>query len=321
MDYKRVDLLVSVARLYYEHNYSQSMIADKLNLSRPYISKLIAQAREEGIVTIQINDPAHTETPLEREIRQRFALRKVIVVPMSMDVTPLAKIGAVCARFLDTIVSSGDIIGVSWGGTMFSCAQNAISRQDLNNIIVVQLCGGTSNIERSIYASEIPKLFADAYSGVPYILPLPAIVDNIHVKQSMLTDRGVNQVMEYGIKSNIALFTLGQFGEDNALIHAGYLSGYPLKKLNKSEAVGDICSHFIDENGQLCDEELDSRTIGISLEELKKKDYRIAVAEGQKKVRSICGALNGGHINVLITDEDTAQSVLKRLDENSSEKS
>jgi deoxyribonucleoside regulator len=120
--------------------------------------------------------------------------------------------------------------------------------------------------------------------------------------------------MDYAQKANIAIFTVGQFGEDNALIHAGYLSGFPQKKLDEAGAVGDVCSHFIDERGNLCDTGLDERTIGLSLEDLKKKDYRIAVAIGQKKIRSICGSLNGGYVNVLITDEDTAHGVIARLD-------
>ena len=315
MNYKKNDLLVNVAKLYYEYDYSQAMIAKKLGLSRPYISKLIAQARKEGIVTIQINDPSHTETPLERELRQRFALRKVIAVPQSMNKTPLATVGSACARYLDSIVSSGDIIGVSWGFTLYHCAQNAITRQDLSDVTIVQLCGGITNIERSIFANEIPKLFADAYSGVPYILPLPAILDSTFVKKSVLTDNSIKQVMEYVQKSNIALMTVGQAGEDNALVRAGYLSIDHFKKADGTETVGDICCHFIHENGELYDTELSNRTVSLPLEELKKKDFRIVVAEGDKKVRSICGALNGGYINVLITDEDTALAVIKRLDE------
>jgi deoxyribonucleoside regulator len=53
----------------------------------------------------------------------------------------------------------------------------------------------------------------------------------------------------------------------------------------------------------------------LSLDELKKKEYCIAVAVGSKKVKSICGALRGGFLNVLITDENTADAVLKNLEE------
>ena len=315
MDYRKTDLLVNVSKLYYEHGYNQGMIAKKLNLSRPYISKLIAEARASGIVTIQINDPAQTETPLERSLRQRFALRKVIAQPRAREGAPLAKIGMTSARYIDSIIKSGDRIGVAWGNTMFASAQSALARKDLTGITVVQLCGGVSNIERSIYASEIPKLLADALNGTPYILPLPAIVDDIQVKRSVLTDQNIRQVMEFGAASNIALFTLGEFGPNSALAHAGYLSVQQMKKLGEAGAVGDICCHFIDESGDICDRELDARTISLPLEELKKKDYRIAVAIGAGKIGSICGALRSGHVNVLITDEDTAGAVIRRLDE------
>ena len=314
MDYRKTDLLVNVAKLYYEHGYNQGMIAKKLNLSRPYISKLIAEARSSGIVTIQINDPVQTESVLERDLRQRFALRRVIALPQGGDQKPLTKVGIACARYLNSIVSDGDIIGVSWGATMFAAAQNAVLRQDLSRVTVVQLCGGISNLERSIYAAEIPKLFADALSGSPYILPLPAILDDIQLKQSLLKDQNIGQVMDYAHRANIALFTMGEFGKRNALAQAGYLSGMQMGKLVQAGAVGDICSHYIDIEGKLCDLELDARTIALPLDELKKKDYRIAVAIGDQKVDSICGALRGGHVNVLITNEDTAAAVIRRLD-------
>ena len=313
-EYKRVSLLVNVARLYYEHDYNQSMIADKLQLSRPYISKLIAQAREEGIVTITINDPIQTETSLERQIRQRFALRKVVVVPKSHNQDNLNKVGVACARYLNSIITDGDTIGVAWGTTMFTCAQLAIQRQDLSDVTVVQLCGGVSNSNHNIYASEIPKLLAEALSGTSYLLPLPAIMNSMQVKDSVLADHSISQAIDYAKQANIALFTLGEFGTNNALAHAGYVDDHQLKQLEAIGAVGDICAHFINEDGELCDKNLDDRTISLPLDEIKKKDYRIAVAIGNQKVRSICGALNGGHLNVLITDEETATTVLKHFD-------
>ncbi|MCL2216320.1 MAG: sugar-binding transcriptional regulator [Defluviitaleaceae bacterium] len=315
-EFKRIDLLVNVARLYYEHGYNQQMISQKLGLSRPYISKLLTQARAEGIVTIQINDRTQTETALERELRQRFSLRRVIVLPRSLDQTPLSKVGVACGRYINSIISNGDVVGVSWGHTMFACAQNAIKRDDITDISVVQVCGGISCIERNIYASEIPRLWATALSGTPYIMPLPAILDSIAIKDAVINDHSIKGVLDVAQRANIILFTLGSgFGANNALVQAGYLEETELEQLNKAGAVGDICSHIIDEDGKLLSPELDARTISLPLDVLKQKDYRIAVAIGESKVRSICGALNGGYPNVLITDEDTAIAVLRRLDE------
>ena len=52
--------------------------------------------------------------------------------------------------------------------------------------------------------------------------------------------------------------------------------------------------------------------VGISLEQLRALDGVIGVAGGEEKVPAILGALRGGYLNVLITDEATAQAVLAR---------
>ena len=50
-------LSVEVARLYYQSDYSQQEIANKLNISRPTISRLLKYAKEKGFVQISIADP------------------------------------------------------------------------------------------------------------------------------------------------------------------------------------------------------------------------------------------------------------------------
>lgn len=80
-DYKRIELLVKVAKLYYENDYSQEMIAKKLGLSRPYISKLLNESKSNGIVKVQVIDPLSIETPLEKNLREHFGLEKVRIVP------------------------------------------------------------------------------------------------------------------------------------------------------------------------------------------------------------------------------------------------
>ncbi|MGB8461693.1 MAG: sugar-binding domain-containing protein, partial [Priestia megaterium] len=77
-------------------------------------------------------------------------------------------------------------------------------------------------------------------------------------------------------------------------------------------AVGDICSRFFDKDGQICNESLDERTLGLDLEELKKKEYAILVAGGDQKIDSIYGALQGNFANVLVTDQFTARFLLDK---------
>ena len=118
-DIQKTGLLVQVARLYYEHNLSQNDIAKKVNLSRPYISKLLNEAKREGIVKIEIKDPIMTESLIERRMREYFGLKKVIVVPKVEDISPLQQVGEAAARYLNQIIQSGDVIGFSWGETVY----------------------------------------------------------------------------------------------------------------------------------------------------------------------------------------------------------
>lgn len=301
--------------MYYENNWSQQFIAEQIGFSRPYVSKLINEARECGIVEIKIHDPDAGESGLEAEVRRRFRLQRVVTVPFVEDYeSQLIKIAHATSRFLNTIVEDGDVIGVSWGNTLYVCSLHLRVVEELKNVSVVQMCGAVSMADKYIYASEIPKNFADAYRGTPYLLPLPALVDSIGLKEAMVRDRGIGELLDMGRKVNVALFSVGVFGHDKTLASAGYISAAQVDELIRAGAVGDMCSRIIDSRGRICDPELDRRTIGIELDELKKKKYSIAVSGGLFKARCTFAALSGGYANVLITDEGLARELIRLHD-------
>lgn len=312
-DLKKLDLLVNVARLYYEHNCSQQTIAEKLGISRPYVSRLISEARESGIVEIKIIDPNGAETQLEREMRTEFGLEKALVIPYQrgMEENLTGQLAAAACRYLNTVIKDNDIIGVSWGATLYACSRSIKPAVQPKNITVVQLCGAVSMLEKNIYAGEIPINLAAAYRGVPYLLPLPAVVDDINTKTAITRDKNISHVLETGRKADIAIFSVGTFTRNSTLPRAGYISPADVDRILARGAEGDICSRIIDGKGEICDGELDGRTIGISLEDLRKIKCRIGVAGGPDKVRCIHAILAGGYPNVLVTDEETATGLLK----------
>lgn len=312
-NFKRQRLLVQVAKLYYEEGYGQEKIAETLNLSRPYVSKLLNAAREEGIVRIQVIDPLNLESSLEREFRQRFNLLKAIIIPGEEDGERLRHVGEAAARYLNEIIEDGSVIGTSWGGTIYECSKALIQRKDLNGVVSVQLCGGVSDVSQSVYASPIADNFSALLGASSYMLPLPAIVESREIGEALKTDGSIAGVFQRGEEAEIALFTAGTFGQRSALYQAGYLKDEDLVRLKKLGAVGDICSHVINIEGQICDPDLDARTMAVGLDKIKNKKYKIGVAQGFSKVDSLCGALCGGIINVLVTNEETAERILNRL--------
>ena len=313
-DYERLRLMVRAARLYYEEDRSQEEVSRALGLSRSYVSKLLSGARQAGIVQIRVVDPLDMESALERRLTERFGLERTIVLPQQPGEDPQRQLGEAAARYLNGILRDGDTIGTSWGDTMYRVSQSLAPRPDLRDLRYVQLCGGVSDIHMAVYASEIASGYSGALGCSAQLIQLPAIVSSPALKAMLEGDESVARAFRYWREARILLFTVGAFGAQNALVRVGYLHRGHMDALLRRGAVGDICTHVIDGEGRLCDPELDARTIAIPLEEMKKKRYRVCVAQGADRVDSMLGALRGGIANVLITNETTAQRLLERID-------
>lgn len=305
-------ILIEVAKLYYQHNLSQHNIAKKIGVSRPTISRLLQQARDTGIVKIEIIDSAEIGTKLESSLINKYELKHAIVVPNGTNESSVIKrrLGKAAVLFVDKILSEGNILGISWGTTMQEIAKQVQSRR-INNMTVVQLNGGISRAELDTHASEIAKSISEKYKAIPYLMPLPAILDNADLKKAIISDKNIAHTLELGQKADIALFTIGSFDFNSVLVKANYFETKEVNILIENGAVGDICSRILKEDGTICSEELNRRTIGIELEELKKKPYSIAVAGGKGKLNAIQAGLRGKWFNTLITDEWIATELLR----------
>jgi deoxyribonucleoside regulator len=304
--------VVEAAKMYYELDYSQQKIAEKLGVSRPSVSRLLQQAKQEGIVNITIIDPNDNREKLAERLTSVFGLKHCIVtnVPDYNNESIKQTLGETAASYLMDIVKDGDTIGTTWGTTLYHLSQQ-LQPKNVKNVKVVQLNGGVTYAETNTYASEILNDLSKAFHTVPHFLPLPAVVDHAVVKEAILSDRHIRSVLEMGKEANIALVTVGAFNDTATLVKAGYFTEGDLKVLKNNGAVGDICSRCIDINGELSSSALDERTIGLTLAELKKKEFGILVAGGSQKVEGVYGALAGKYTNVLITDQYTAKTLLE----------
>ncbi|WP_163102864.1 sugar-binding transcriptional regulator [Peribacillus alkalitolerans] len=305
------DKVIEAAKLYYLLDYNQNDIAGILGVSRPTVSRMLKMAKEEGIVQITIRDNGTNSEEQAKAIQEKYGLKKVIVttIPQYQDLTIKSHLGQSAAEYLNSIVKDGDIIGVTWGTTVYHTAVE-LKQTSVKDVTVVQLKGGVSHSETNTYASEILYLFGKAFNTTPLNLPLPAIVDHVVVKQAVMADRHIGRTIQTGKNANIALFTCGPIKHDSLLFQLGYFTDEDLEMID-NKAVGDICSRFFDENGQICNPSLNERTLGIDLVELKQKEYSILIAGGAQKVESISAALKGKFANVLITDQFTAQMLLE----------
>ncbi|WP_137626317.1 sugar-binding transcriptional regulator [Lactiplantibacillus pingfangensis] len=306
----KIKTALKVCHLYYEDGLSQGEIASKLSISRPTISRLLQFARDHGLLKIEIMDPLKDLDVLAAQLEKKYHLKKVILIfDATNDLEAInPKIGVAAADYLETIVKDGDSIGISWGETLESVA-NHLHPSKTNNVSVVQLKGSVSGSEMNNFANDIINKFSNAFHTDAVNLPLPVIFDNATTKQVVMQDRFINDIIQKGINTNIALFTSGTVRDDAMLFNLGYLSNGEISRLQE-QAVGDIVSRFLTATGEIANSGINDRTVGIPLSALHNKDYSILISGSSRKVASIRGALLGGYANVLITDSQTAAALL-----------
>lgn len=303
----RLGLLVRVARLHYEHGLSQGEIAEQIGSSRSTVSRLLREARDQGIVTITIMDPTEHAEKLSRLLKDTFNLKEAIVVPTELEAERhvRALLAQAAVTFLARVIRDDDILGVSWGRTMGEIARRLrpINRRGVS---VVQLNGGLNRADIPGSPHYVTEQFARAFRASAYVLPVPAIVHTRELRRELESDPATQEVLRLARGSTIALYSIGAVTHESVLVQSGYVSLQELDTLESRGAAGDIIGRYFDALGHVVDPDLDSRTIGIGLDELRRKRYAIAVAGGSEKRRAVLGALRGGYLNALVTDQLTA---------------
>lgn len=309
---KEKDLLKTVAKLYYKQNLTQSEIAKICNVSRPKVSRLLAQARDLGIVKIFIADEIDTMDEIEKLLQEKYALKTVKIVNALEDDAPASAniMASEAALFIAGLLKPNDIIGFSWGYTIYAIAK-AFPQLFLENVQIVQLEGNVDNAAKASRANEIIDLVSRKIKAEKaYVFPCPAMVDSKFIKEAMLKDRKIAQVMQKVTECNVAIVNLAVIGEDDCLYKAEYISAEQIELLKEHNAVGRIGCHYLNIEGKICCFDIDERTLGVGVEELKSKETVIACVNTVRKLPVLRAALKGNYINTLIIDYRTAVDLL-----------
>lgn len=313
MQHDKNKLAISAAKLYYQSGFSQAEIAKELQLSRPSVSRLLQYAKDMGFVRIEIFDPIEDQGQLAQKVAAAYGLRDVCIAnaPIEDEEEVKKYIGQRGTAYINEIIQDGDIIGVGWGTTLHSLSHQLIPHP-LKGAQIVQLEGGITLSTSETFANEILEKFAKNYETIAQYLPLPVLFDSKEVKEMVYRDRHIKRVLELGRNANIAIFSVGTVRDNALFFRLGYADAQE-KAYLKSHAVGDICSRFFDKEGNISSQELNDRTVGIALDDLRNKEYSILLSGGEGKIASIRAALKGGYANVLITDQFTAKRLLEKV--------
>lgn len=313
--YNRVREAIKVARLYYYLNRTTQDIASELHVSRSTISRLLKFAREEGLVTVSIVDPAQEPHLIEKKITDNFDIKRVHVVQVpeiAGEAEWLNRVAHYTARYLNTVFESDMILGIAWGTTLSAVSQCLIKKTTQNSQIV-QLNGAGNTSSLGIeYASEIIMRFAENYQARAHLFPLPTFFDFAETKKAFCRERSIKRILDIQKKADLLLYSIGAVdaGVPSHVYSDGYLNEANYQELKTYNVVGDIATVFFKANGDYQNIPLNERASGPELDYFK--DRRgICVVSGLAKVHGLFSALQGGYIKELIVDEPTAQFLIK----------
>lgn len=312
MDNEELNLLIRVTKKRYLLDMKQSEIAMSEGISKSTISRLINKAKELGYVKVHLDFPSIRNKELEDEIKETFNLKHIFVAAVSSKDKRLrlSNVSDGLSKYLNEIISNDSTIGVTWGKTMTYISEHLIPSAR-RGVKIVQLNGGVSNRNVSTLSERILINFANNYNGIWHLLQVPSFVDNPEIANTLKQDSRVKEILDLIDQTETVIVSIGHVNKDSVLVKAGYFTEEEYAKLAQDGFVGDICSRYIKNDGSRANGDLYNRVIGISLEEIKRKENSICVVVGEEKSQAILAALKGGYINTLFIDEITARSVME----------
>ncbi len=306
------DLMIEAATLYYEEQLTQAEIGKRLATSRSTVSRLLRDARARGVVQITIHHPWARNSRLEARLRATFGLRdaRVLRAGERPPEVVLDGVGALAARYLQGVIRDGMVLGVSYGRTIAATIGHLTPNRPLD-LVVVQLLGALGSDNPLIEGANLARDLAAKYGATYRYLYAPLVVEEARTRDRFVQEPLVQDVLAVGRQADIALVGIGVLGDEApSLIYRGYLGASDVARLRGLGGVGNMCAQFFDADGVLLDTDLNRRSISIGLDGLEGIGLVVAAASGLQKAPAILGALRGGHVDVLISDDEAIEAVL-----------
>lgn len=303
-------LLVKISRDYYVQNLTQNVIAKKYHISRPQISRYLAEARKCGIVEINIRDPFVNEQKLDEQLITNYSLSDVMLVEGQDSKEKEKLIGDAVSRLLERLTSDNDIIGINAGKSLSYVGNNLINPRK-KNLSVIPLIGSFGNSDEHWQCNATVRRVAAKLRADYSLLSSPAIVSSHSMKQSLMQEPEIKKVFKQAAKATLLIVGIGQLTSSSTLVEAGLFDEEKIQSLKKMGIVANVCNTFINSAGEAIDIGEYDKIIGLKIDRLRESAIVIGAAMGADKVQAIKAALNGHWIDYLVTDYQTAKEILE----------
>lgn len=307
------ELLRWVAELYYLRQQGQAEIAALIGSSVSKVSRLLAEARRQGIVTIHVAASRVGESEFEQQLAARLGLQGLYVAPARVADASVASRAAalMAARMLPRLMPMQGVVGFSGGYTVAQLAR-ALEPTPALDLTLVPLQGNWVEGGLHVHNDQVCRDAASRLQARALSLPAPMVVDRADTRDALLRDRSIRPVTSRWSELDVAVVGVGPAPGGEGLDYLSVMGQLPREvrsELQELGVAGDLCGHMFDGGGHFVEHEVSRRTLSISVDELRRVPQVVAVAGGVSKAISLLGAVRTGIPSVLITDQLTAENL------------
>lgn len=303
-------LLYRIAYQYYINHYSQEEIAKKENISRPQISRLLKQACEQGIVhfTVELPD-SEQRVQIKKTLLDRFHLKDVIISPSTPDKEENNKTLYLCAAtYLSSVLPKHHKIGIGWGQTLYNTAIQLQYTNTCDDMTFYPVIGSAGISNPNLQTNTICDRFAEKFHAKIFFNNYPTITP-ANIPDNYLSTQ-LKQLEQFAKELDALVISLGGTLKSNDYV-LKELPQKVLQKLREEQLIGDILSHFVCKTRPSIYKPVDFQFNTIGLKQIKKVEDVYCIVHGIDKTEIIKYALDNGYIKTLITDCNTALSLLQ----------
>ncbi|WP_297871498.1 sugar-binding transcriptional regulator [uncultured Oscillibacter sp.] len=305
---ERQKKLAYVARRYYLEDRKQSDIAQELGVSRPLVSRMLSEAREQGIVEITIHEPGVRESRLLERLRLSSSIRGGVLVEEGAGndgTNRLLSRGAVeLLRQLGV-----RRLGVGWGYLIGQLVSWLEENPQLSSTItdICPLVGNASIPARNYQSNENVRLMAQQMGAAPHFLYLPALPDSLEEKQLLCSTEVYRQIHQQWEQLDTALVNIGDYPSSPdfaSLVRYGSL-------LQQQRACGRMLIYYFNEDGFVIPSEQDF-AIQIPIDLLKRCPNIIGVCSANTSDKALRGALKSGFFTHIVARAELIKILLEK---------
>lgn len=303
--------LVKAARLYFQDGHSQHEVAQALGTSRSNVSRMLAAARERGIVQVRIVDPAGRDSLLEEQLVARFDLAEARVAAVEPGQPALAKVGQLGSSWLLETIRDGQTVAMSWGTALQQLVW-ATATDRPRHVELLQLVGGLSPVAQATTGQELVRELAARLGATYGYLHAPALLETSAAREALAAERSIAAALDSARRADVALVGIGAVGAGSSafIVDSLGLTAEERQVFEDRRPVGDVCARYYDLAGRPVHGPVEDRVLAVTLQDLRRIPLVVGLASGKEKAPGILGAVRGRVVDVLVCDAGAARAVL-----------